>query len=389
MSALNGISQSLDSIKSYKEQRKMIPAVYGINEYLSQFPQNVEAWLLKAEIYDLLNADARYSDLVVDSRMDALNSLQEAKRIDAHFTDSVLSSYKYSILFNIYNGYISDGIAIYNSVVIQGAAQDRYLTALQKFTNAERVGKMLQFYHQIPILDTNLTFFIAKSAIQAKKEAIALNMSQLITKAKIKSTSIGGTTVSIYEWLAFYYRSHGLMAQLEDLSNLSVQLFTEQEHTYFYLNLIDAYRKASNWDKLLLTYSKAMHYASFKINYESVYLKELYQLVYFTKDFKSTISLRKKLKSDLENFLKKSTNSNQLQASSIVLAKVYINESKLVPAMKKQYLGKGKYLLESLIQSKNLNPESDRVQIQSLLYAISVSLNDEAGIKLYQQNKLK
>jgi hypothetical protein len=193
------MAQSYDEINALASKAQWEKAKEGIDKFLAveKNAKKGEGWFLKTQIYNSIARDAALSATYPDARMTAFEAYKQYLIVDPKAVQGTIN--QHSPLFDIAFGYQEVATNDFNA--------KKYEQALKSFQSAEQVetyivGKQFSYgTFSFPQFDTQLYLNIAASAINAKKEEIAVNYYQKIADKKIKDKGFD----EIYRFLVDYF----------------------------------------------------------------------------------------------------------------------------------------------------------------------------------------
>jgi hypothetical protein len=213
------MAQSIDDIKGLASKQQWEKAKEGIDKYLAneKNAKKGEGWFLKTQIYNSIARDAALSVTYPDARLIAFEAYKQYLIVDPKAVEGVIN--QHSPLFDIAFGYQEVATNDFNA--------KKYDQALKNFQSAELVetyivGKQYTYgQFQFPAFDTQLYLNVAASAINAKKEDVAVTYYQKIADKKIKDKSFD----EIYRFLVDYYDKKGDAANTQKYLNIGKELY--------------------------------------------------------------------------------------------------------------------------------------------------------------------
>jgi hypothetical protein len=315
-------AQNLSTAKAFFEQKDFARAKESVDSFVLINENNAEGWLLKANIYNAISKDGDARYLAADSRMEALEALKKAKQLNADFVNEQLKPNNYSLAFDLYNGYTSEGLAYFNA----GAERNdkgSYNEALNKFKNARLVSNYIYTNGWgLSAIDTSNIFYSAKAAINAGKETEALYFAKKIADAGISETAASKGFESIYQWLVYYYKQQKDAENFNKYAAIAMQKFPSS--VYFNLIMIDWLRQQNDYPNLFVAYAALLKKQP-NSKYQFAYLNDVFNYLYESKAEINDRGLYEgKLKSGLLEYIKLNTVAAD---AKLLLAKMYINEA--------------------------------------------------------------
>jgi hypothetical protein len=178
-------AQDLPEIRDMAGKNQWDKAKEGIDKYLANEKNKLkgEAWYMRSVIYNSISRDPKFSSLVADPRMEAFNAYKKYLELDKDAFEGKLN--QHATLFDVAFGYLGKASETFNS--------KSFDEALANFKSAEIVEEYIVrkgfSYNDFvfPAYDTQLYLNVAASAVNAKKEDIALEYYQKIADKRIKS----------------------------------------------------------------------------------------------------------------------------------------------------------------------------------------------------------
>jgi hypothetical protein len=197
------LAQDLPEIREVAGKNQWDKAKEGIDKYLSneKNAKKGEGWYLKSVIYNSIARDPKFSSLTADPRMEAFEAYKKYLELDKDAFEGKLN--QHATLFDVAFGYLGKASEDFNS--------KKFDEALSSFKAAEIVegyivGKQFSYNDfSFPAYDTQLYLNVAASAVNAKKEDIALEYYRKIADRKVKSNGYE----EIYRFLVDKFREKG------------------------------------------------------------------------------------------------------------------------------------------------------------------------------------
>ncbi|HMO62807.1 MAG TPA: hypothetical protein PKC39_10775 [Ferruginibacter sp.] len=273
---LNG--QQLAAIQAVYAQNNLVTAKEAIDSYTIVHPQDIAGLLLKARIYNAIATNAPLAELHADSRTESFKSILQAAAINSNGVKAQLEQDNFELLTTIYNGYTSDGIAVFNAAAEKGQQQE-YENALLYFKKAAQVNNFLTaqgWGGTSP--DADNLYYSAISAMYAEHISEAYRFCKIIADYKLVFTIPDKDFEPAYQWLVFYLRQKKQAALLDAYTKLSDSLFPRA--AYFILNYIDWQREQQDYTNLFTAYTKLLHRFPAQPQYRLYYYHDIFQYVY-------------------------------------------------------------------------------------------------------------
>jgi tetratricopeptide (TPR) repeat protein len=218
------MAQSIDEIKGFAGKNQWDKAKEGIDKFLAN-EKNVkkgEGWFWKAQIYSNIAKDPAFAQQSADARNEAFNAYKKYLELDPKAIEGTFN--QHSPLFNIVFGYLEKATNSFNS--------KQYDDALAAFKSAEPVQDFIVkkgFSYgnfAFPEYDTQLYLNIAASAINAKKEDVAVEYYRKIADKKIQDKGFD----EIYRYLVSYYETKGDKANLAKYLAIGKEVYPKDEY---------------------------------------------------------------------------------------------------------------------------------------------------------------
>jgi tetratricopeptide (TPR) repeat protein len=218
------MAQTLDEIKGFAGKNQWDKAKDGIDKYLAneKNTKKGDGWFLKAQIYNGIARDSVFSKQFSDPRTDAFSAYKKYLEVDPKGIEGTIN--QHSPLFDIAFGYQEIATNRFNT--------KRFEEALAAFRNAEAVEEYIvkkQFSYgtfSFPAYDTQLYLNIAASAVNAKKEDVAVEYYQKIADKKIKDKGFD----EIYRYLVDYYDRKGDKPNTDKYLALGREVYPTDEY---------------------------------------------------------------------------------------------------------------------------------------------------------------
>lgn len=217
------MAQSIDEIRDMAGKNQWDKAKAGIDKYLSNEKNNKkgDGWYMKAVIYNSIARDPKLDSTVADPRMDAFNAYKKYLELDKDAFEGKMN--QHSTLFDVSFGYLTRASEEFNT--------KKFLDALNTFRSAEVVQDYIYskgFSYgsfSFPAFDTQLYVNIAASAINAKKEDIAVQYYSKIADKKIVSKGYD----EIYRYIVDFYDKKGDIANRDKYVAIGKELYPADE----------------------------------------------------------------------------------------------------------------------------------------------------------------
>ena len=308
-------AQDIEQINVLMGNNKFREAKIAIDKYL-QNPKKIndyEGIYYKGRIYNSLSRDTTLPTLeIFNLRSEAFNAFLLNQRLDKK--DLYLSLEMYASYLDLYYGFYDLGARQFNSKNYDGAISS-FIKALEV---KDTVLQKKYTYAQVTLnkLDTSLILNIAASAIQAKKETIAIEYYKKLTDAGIA----GADYKEIYEYMVDYYSRKKEEAALKAIIEKAKRLYPNSEAWMD----IELKVLAQSEDKtaLLLKYDELVKQNPGNFNLTYNYAVELYNMLYGrdaqkAQDVATINKLTEILKMVIINENEKDATANSLMANHL------------------------------------------------------------------------
>lgn len=280
-----GFAQDLKKAKSYLDSKQLDKAKTEIDAYVAKSPNDGEGLYLKSKIYGQIAASDQYKTLVTgDARQDAFDAFQKAVADSANIKLKLeVMKDQYSPVFNLYTGYYEAGASAFNAAAPTGNKAG-FEDAMNLFIKADNVGHYIaeNKWARIADVDTSLVLNIAKAALNAGKNDVALTYFKKLADASINGTKDGGAGnaayILPYQWLTLHYKDAKDEQNMMKYANLGKQLFPNDD--YFDLVLIDYYRDKKDNDALFAKYNDLVAKRPDSLMYHFNYANDIFGYLY-------------------------------------------------------------------------------------------------------------
>lgn len=217
------MAQSIDEIKGFAGKNQWDKAKEGIDKYLAneKNAKKGEGWFWKAQIYNGIAKDPAFNTKWGDTRAEAFAAYKKYLEVDPKGVEGTIN--QHSPLFDVAFGYLELATNSFNA--------KKFDEALAAFKNAEPVQEYIVkkgFSYgtfSFPAYDTQLYLNVAASAINAKKEEIAVEYYQKIADKKIQDKGFD----EIYRYLVDYFEKKGDKANLDKYLAIAKELYPKDE----------------------------------------------------------------------------------------------------------------------------------------------------------------
>lgn len=220
----SGFSQDLEQINEMMGQNNFKEAKAAIDKYL-QNPQkanDAEALYYKGRIYNTLSRDSSTNPQdILTYKNESFESFKRNQQLDTK--DLYLTMEGHVSYLDIYFGLYELGANEFNNKNYEGA--------LASFKKAEDVKDYILSkkyeYTQAKLypIDTSLVLNIAASAIQAKKEEVAISYYQKLADANIS----GKDYKDVYEYMVDYYSRKDDAVSLKAIMEKAKRFYPESD----------------------------------------------------------------------------------------------------------------------------------------------------------------
>jgi len=179
------LAQDLPEIRDFAGKKQWDKAKDGIDKYLTneKNAKKGEGWYLKSVVYNSMSRETNYAAQAFNLRQDAFKAYQKYLELDKDNFEGKLN--QHATLFDVAFGYLGTASESFNG--------KKFDDALSNFKAAEGVEEYIVkkgFSYgdfAFPAYDTQLYLNVAASAVNAKKEDVAVEYYQKIADKKIKS----------------------------------------------------------------------------------------------------------------------------------------------------------------------------------------------------------
>lgn len=223
MCSIAVVAQDLDQINGFVSKKEWAKAKEGIDKFLTneKNAKKGDGWWTKIQVYNGIARDPAAAAQYPDARMTAFEAYKQYLIVDPKSFQGTMN--QHSPLFDIAFGYQELATNDFNA--------KRFEDALKNFQSAEQVETYIVSksftYGQFafPAFDTQLYLNIAASAINAKKEDVAVVYYQKIADKKIKDKSFD----EIYRFLVDYFDKKGDAANTSKYLAIGKELYPTDE----------------------------------------------------------------------------------------------------------------------------------------------------------------
>ena len=223
VTSANLMAQDIDDIKGYAGKNQWDKAKEAVDKYLSneKNAKKGEGWFWKAQVYSSIAKDPTFSKQFPNTRAEAFTAYKKYLELDPKGVVGTIN--QHSPLFDIAFGYLEQATNSFNA--------KQFLDAMNAFKDAEQVQDYVVqkgFTYgtfAFPAYDTQLYLNVAASAINAKREDVAVEYYQKIADKKIKDKGYD----EIYRYLVDYYEKKGDKTNLAKYLALGREVYPKDE----------------------------------------------------------------------------------------------------------------------------------------------------------------
>ncbi len=402
-------AQDLKKAKSYLDAKQLDKAKTEIDGFIAKSPNDGEGNYLKAKIYEAIAGSDQFKSLAPDAREQAFEAFKKSIADSANMKLKLeVMKDQYSPIFNLYTGYYEAGANAFNAAAPTGNKAG-FEDAMNLFIKADNVGHYIaeNKWSNIADVDTTLVLNIAKAALNAGKNDVALTYFKKLADAHINGTKGGGDANSSfilpYQWLVLHYKDAKDEADMLKYANLGKQLFPDND--YFDLVLIDYYRDQKDQAAMFSKYNELVSKRPDSLGYHFNYANDIFGYIYNSDEgvvVKNKDSLLNVLSDQLEKAYKINSNdvvTNWLYSQYYYNKGVDITDSasktkdvKMKASMKAEakddFTKAIPYADKAITELENAGyKKSDRSRYKSivnLMQRIYESLNQNDKLKLYE-----
>ncbi|MEO7120174.1 MAG: hypothetical protein ABIY62_03715 [Ginsengibacter sp.] len=278
-------AQDMKKAKSYLDAKQLDKAKTEIDGVLAKSPNDGEANYLKSRIYEEIDASDQYKSLVPgDARGEAFDAFKKAIADSTNMKVKLaVMKDQYAGIFNLYTGYYEAGAAAFNAAAPTGS-KPGFEDAMNLFIKADNTGKYIaeNKWSNIASVDTTLVLNIAKAALNAGKNDVALTYFKELADAHINGTKEGGAGngafILPYQWLTLHYKDAKDETNMLKYAALGKQLFPKDD--YFDLVLIDYYRDKKDNKALFAKYDELVAKSPDSLMYHFNYANDIFGYLY-------------------------------------------------------------------------------------------------------------
>ena len=282
--ATMAFSQDMKTVKADLDKKQLDKAKTDIDAFLAKSPDDGEGQYYKAKIYEQLASSDQFKNLDPNAREEAFEAFKKAIADSSDMKlKLVIIKDQYSPIFNLYTGYYQAGADAFNAAAPTGNKAG-FEDAMNLFIKADNVGQYIaeNKWSNIAKVDTTLVLNIAKAALNARKNDVALKYFTELADAKINGTKDGGegngAFILPYQWLMLHYKDAGDEANMMKYANLGKELFPNDD--YFDLVLIDYYRDKKENDALFAKYNDLVAKHPDSLSYHFNFANDIFGYLY-------------------------------------------------------------------------------------------------------------
>jgi hypothetical protein len=278
-------AQDIKSVKSDIDKKQLDKAKTDIDAFVAKSPDDAEGQYYKAKVYEQIASSDQFKSLAPDAREQAFEAFKKAMA-DSSNVKVKLTVVKdqYSPVFNLYTGYYEAAAGAFNAAAPTGNKAG-FEDAMNLFIKADNVGQYIlenKWSSTIGKVDTTLVLNIAKAALNAGKNDVALTYFKELADAGINGTKDGGEGNAVfilpYQWLMLHYKDVKDEENMMKYANLGKKLFPDSD--YFDLVLIDYYREKKDNDALFAKYNDLVTKNPDSLTYHFNFANDIFGYLY-------------------------------------------------------------------------------------------------------------
>ncbi len=277
-------AQDIKAVKSDLDKKQLDKAKTDIDAFVAKNPDDGEGQYYKAKIYEQIASSDQFKNLAPDAREQAFDAFKKAIADSANVKVKVaIIKDQYAPIFNLYTGYYQAAANAFNAAAPTGDKAG-FADAMNLFIKADNVGHYISEnkWSKIADVDTTLVLNIAKAALNAKKDDVALTYFTKLADAHINGTADGGESnaafILPYQWLMLHYKDANDEANMMKYAKLGKQAFPGSE--YFDLVLIDYFRDKKDYDNLFAKYNELVTGHPDSLTYHFNYANDIFGYLY-------------------------------------------------------------------------------------------------------------
>ena len=224
IASLSAMAQDLDELRDAAGKKQWVKAKDGIEKYLSneKNAKKGSGWFLKAQIYNGIARDSAVASQFPNAREEAFTAYKKYLEVDPKGNEGIIN--QHSPLFDIAFGYQEQATMDFNTKKFEGAMDN-----FQKAENVENyiVDKGFSYgSFSFPAYDTQLYLNIAASAINAKRDEVAVKYYQKIADKKIKEENYD----EIYRYLVDYFDRKGDVPNRDKYLAIGKEMYPKDDY---------------------------------------------------------------------------------------------------------------------------------------------------------------
>jgi len=277
-------AQDLKSVKADLDKKQLDKAKTDVDAYVAKSPNDGEGLYYKAKVYEQIASSDQFKSLAPDAREQAFEAFKKSAADSGNIKlKLVIIKDQYAPIFNLYTGYYEAGASAFNAAAPTGNKAG-FEDAMNLFIKANNVGQYIaeNKWSKIPEVDTTLVLNIAKAALNAGKNDVALTYFTKLADANINGTKDGGegnaAFILPYQWLVLHYKDAKDEANMMKYADLGKKLFPDND--YFDLVLIDYYREKKDNDALFAKYNELVTKRPDSLMYHFNYANDIFGYIY-------------------------------------------------------------------------------------------------------------
>ena len=277
-------AQDIKAVKSDLDKKQLDKAKTDIDAFVAKNPDDGEGQYYKAKVYEQIASSDQFKNLAPDAREQAFDAFKKAIADSANVKVKIaVIKDQYAPVFNLYTGYYQAAASAFNAAAPTGNKAG-FEDAMNLFIKADNVGHYIaeNKWSKIADIDTTLVLNIAKAALNAKKEDVALTYFTKLADAHINGTADGGDAnaafILPYQWLMLHYKDANDEANMMKYAKLGKQAFPHSE--YFDLVLIDYFRDKKDYGDLFAKYNDLVTEHPDSLTYHFNYANDIFGYLY-------------------------------------------------------------------------------------------------------------
>lgn len=275
--AMSANGQTFDSIRNLFSAGNLPEAKQAIDDYLAKQRKDSRAQLLKAEIYFAFTKHPKYSALIPNGASDAMLAIKQALLIDSNLTKLTLKEKNYILIDDLVNSFMNSGIIAYNAGK-ENNITGNYETSFYTFQKADQANNILKSERAFSAKnDSNLMYYLALSAIESKREDIALGYIGKIRSARIIATE-QNDFMPVYKWWSYYWLQKADKDMMQYVTGICSDYYPQEN--YFILNYIAFLRKNEKKEAVLAYLRDEITQKTDNCELRKEYIRELLTCAY-------------------------------------------------------------------------------------------------------------